>query len=174
MISRTVSSMLCRSPSVRVIGSIDNFDAFTFLCDPAHSIGCGCFNYIDTVCGSAPPSSSSASYPVAVCAASHTACTASFLLFSVNCAMHNLASSFFLCVTDLSISVMSGACHSSSHVSRMLKMTSFVATKGSFLHCLVGSLHTLIVMKPAQEKIEKIDQCLRIQPLRGGNLLYIT
>jgi len=30
------------------------------------------------------------------------------------------------------------------------------------------------VMKPAQEKIEKIDQCLRIQPLRGGNLLYIT
>ena len=28
-------------------------------------------------------------------------------------------------------------------------------------------------MKPAQEKIEKIDQRLRIQPLRGGNLLYI-
>ena len=30
------------------------------------------------------------------------------------------------------------------------------------------------VMKPAQENIEKIDQRLRIQPLRGGNLLYIT
>ena len=30
------------------------------------------------------------------------------------------------------------------------------------------------VMKPAQEKMEKIDQRLRIQPLRGGNLLYIT
>ena len=30
------------------------------------------------------------------------------------------------------------------------------------------------VMKPAQEKIEKIDQRLKIQPLRGGNLLYIT
>jgi len=30
------------------------------------------------------------------------------------------------------------------------------------------------VMKPAQGKIEKIDQRLRIQPLRGGNLLYIT
>jgi len=30
------------------------------------------------------------------------------------------------------------------------------------------------VMKPAQEKIEKIDQCLRIRPLRGGNFLYIT
>ena len=29
-------------------------------------------------------------------------------------------------------------------------------------------------MKPAQEKIEKIDQRLRIQPLRGGNLLSIT
>jgi len=30
------------------------------------------------------------------------------------------------------------------------------------------------VMKPAQEKIEKIDQHLRIQPLQRGNLLYIT
>ena len=28
-------------------------------------------------------------------------------------------------------------------------------------------------MKPAQEKIEKIDQHLRIQPLQGGSLLYI-
>jgi len=33
---------------------------------------------------------------------------------------------------------------------------------------------TKVVMKPTQEKIEKIDQRLRIQPLRGGNLLYIT
>ena len=32
----------------------------------------------------------------------------------------------------------------------------------------------MTVMKPTQEKIEKIDQRLRIQPLRGGNLLYIT
>ena len=31
-----------------------------------------------------------------------------------------------------------------------------------------------IVMKPAHKKIEKRDQRLRIQPLRGGNLLYIT
>ena len=30
------------------------------------------------------------------------------------------------------------------------------------------------VMKLAQEKIEKIDQHHRIQPLQGGNLLYIT
>ena len=30
------------------------------------------------------------------------------------------------------------------------------------------------VMKPTHKKIEKRDQCLRIQPLRGGNLLYIT
>ena len=29
-------------------------------------------------------------------------------------------------------------------------------------------------MKPAQEKVEKIDQRLIIQPLQGGNLLYIT
>lgn len=34
--------------------------------------------------------------------------------------------------------------------------------------------HALTVMKPTQEKIEKIDQRLRIQPIRGGNLLYIT
>lgn len=33
---------------------------------------------------------------------------------------------------------------------------------------------TIDVMKPAHKKIEKIDQHLRIQPLRGGNLLYIT
>jgi len=32
----------------------------------------------------------------------------------------------------------------------------------------------VFVVKPAQEKIEKIDQRLRIQPLGGGNLLYIT
>ena len=38
-------------------------------------------------------------------------------------------------------------------------------------HSVRGSVS---VMKPAQEKIEKIDQRLRIQPLRGGNLLYIT
>ena len=29
-------------------------------------------------------------------------------------------------------------------------------------------------MKSAHKKIEKIDQRFRIQPLRGGNLLYIT
>ena len=29
-------------------------------------------------------------------------------------------------------------------------------------------------MKPAHKKIEKIDRRLRIQPLLGGNLLYIT
>ena len=34
--------------------------------------------------------------------------------------------------------------------------------------------HTPFFMKPSHKKIEKIDQHLRIQPLRGGNLLYIT
>jgi len=29
-------------------------------------------------------------------------------------------------------------------------------------------------MKPANKKIEKIDQRLRNKPLQGGNLLYIT
>jgi len=32
----------------------------------------------------------------------------------------------------------------------------------------------VVVMKPAHKKIEKIVERLRIQPLRGGNLLYIT
>ena len=41
MTSRTISSMSCISPSVRVIGSIDNFDALTFLHDPTCSIGIG-------------------------------------------------------------------------------------------------------------------------------------
>ena len=38
----------------------------------------------------------------------------------------------------------------------------------------MATLYLEPVMKPAQEKIEKIYQRLRIQPLRGGNLLYIT
>ena len=48
------------------------------------------------------------------------------------------------------------------------------------MHFLNERINTLnkefqvYVMKPAQEKIEKIDQRLKIQPLRGGNLLYIT
>jgi len=170
------SPMLCRSSSVKVIGSIDNFDALTLLCNPTHSVGCGCFNCVDMVCGSAPPFSSSTSCPCegdtwpscAFAAASYVvastattfscsvvvyiaSCTthtfvvaASFLLFSANCAMHILASSFLLCATYLSISAMSRVCHFRSHVSRMLKMTSSMATKGSFLHYLVGSLRTLM------------------------------
>jgi len=34
--------------------------------------------------------------------------------------------------------------------------------------------HYARVMKPTQEKIEKIYQRLRIHPFQGGNLLYIT
>ena len=45
--------------------------------------------------------------------------------------------------------------------------------------CICGFVYIwcfvyLSVMKPSQEKIENIDQRLRIQPLQGGNLLYIT
>ena len=46
-----------------------------------------------------------------------------------------------------------------------------------YVHVVYASLCTygvVCVMKPAQENIEKIDQRLRNQPLRGGNLLYIT
>jgi len=35
-------------------------------------------------------------------------------------------------------------------------------------------IYSGLCYEPAQENIEKIDQCLRIQPLRGGNLLYVT
>ena len=148
MTLRTVSPMSCRSPLVRMIGSMDNFNALTFFHSPICSVGCWCFNCVDVVCGSAPPSSSSASYPseedvwpshafttasyavvavaafsclAVVCAASCTthasATTASFLLFSANCVMCSLASSFFLCATNFFIFVMSGACHFGSHVS---------------------------------------------------------
>ena len=37
-----------------------------------------------------------------------------------------------------------------------------------------GKVDEEYVMKPAQEKIEKLDQRLRIQPLQGDNVLYIT
>jgi len=35
-------------------------------------------------------------------------------------------------------------------------------------------MNTQHVMKPTHKKIEKKDKHLRIQCLRGGNLLYIT
>lgn len=72
--------------------------------------------------------------------------TASFLLFSTNCAMHILAPSFILCAAYFSIALMYRVCHSGGHVSSTLNITSSVATKGSSLHFLVGSLHTLMYM----------------------------
>ena len=39
---------------------------------------------------------------------------------------------------------------------------------------LLAQFELNLQVKPAQEKIEKIDQRLRIQPPRGDNLLYIT
>lgn len=164
MTSHTISLMWCRSPSFRVIGSIENYDALTFLCDPMHSVGFCRFNCVDVVCGFVPPSSSSTSYPcegdiwpsrrlaVASCATAATAfscstiiyatshathastAAASFLLFSTNCVMCSLAPYFFSCAANFSISAMSGAHHSNGHVSMTLKMTLSVAAKGSFLH----------------------------------------
>ena len=51
----TVSLMSCRSPLVRVIRSIDNFDALTFLRNLFWSARCWCFNCVDVVCGFVPP-----------------------------------------------------------------------------------------------------------------------
>jgi len=39
---------------------------------------------------------------------------------------------------------------------------------------LWGSPYHLLLGNRLKKKIEKIDQRLIIQPLRGGNLLYIT
>lgn len=79
--------------------------------------------------------------------ATHTsATTISFFNFSSSCVMCILKSSFFFYTIDFSISIMFRACHSGSHACRTLKMASSVATKGIFLHCLVGSLCTLIYM----------------------------
>ena len=176
MTSRTVSPMSCRTTLARVIGSIDNFNALTFLHDPVALARCWRFNCVDTVHGSTPPSSSSASYPckgdiwpscdflvasctvvagvaacsysIAICAKSRTSRTstivASFLHFSANCVICSLASSFFFYATDFSISTMSVVYHSSSHASSTLNMTLSLATKGSFIHCLDGSLCALM------------------------------
>ena len=41
------------------------------------------------------------------------------------------------------------------------------------MHRQTGEM-LFFVMKPANKKIEKIDECLRNKPLRWGNLHYIT
>lgn len=63
MTSHTISPMSCKSPSVRVIRSIDNFDALAFFRGPIRSVRCWRFNSVDVFCCSALPSSSFASYP---------------------------------------------------------------------------------------------------------------
>ena len=149
-------------PLVRVISLIDNLDAFTFLHSPLDSLWCWHFNCVNTVCGSAPLSSSSISisfscsgggdfwssrvissafcaaaaafFYSAVVSAVFLASCASFPLFSPNCAMCSLASSFFFCVADISIAMMCGACHFGGHISSTSKITSSVAMKGNSLH----------------------------------------
>jgi len=39
---------------------------------------------------------------------------------------------------------------------------------------VASSRSCVAIMKPTHKKIKKKDQCLRIQSLQGGNLLYIT
>ena len=55
--------MSCRSPSVRVIGSMDNFEALTLFRNPTCSTGCWHFIYVDAVHGFASPSISTSSLP---------------------------------------------------------------------------------------------------------------
>jgi len=80
----------------------------------------------------------------------NTSCTArtsaaiSYYLFSSNCAMHSLASSFFFSFANLSSSVMSWACHYGGHASKTLKMVSSMATNGSFVHYFVESFHVMM------------------------------
>jgi len=52
------------------------------------------------------------------------------------------------------------------------KMHKTILEAGAGWKCT--NLERKVVMKLAHKKIEKRDKHLRIQPLRGGNLLYIT
>lgn len=92
--------------------------------------------------------SASFSYFAAFCVASCTALSlvdvVSFCLFSANYVTCNLASSFFFCVVSFSILARSGARHSGGHVSKIVKMVSSVAIKGSFIHCFIVSLCALM------------------------------
>ena len=72
------------------------------------------------------------------------AATVSYHLFSANCVMHNLASSFFFCATTFSSFTKSRVRHSRGHVSKTVKMAWSVAINGSFVHCFVVSLRTLM------------------------------
>ena len=65
--SCTVSPMSCRSPSVRVIGSMNNFEAFAFFHNPIRFAGCWRFSYMEAVHWSAAPSSISASFAACPC-----------------------------------------------------------------------------------------------------------
>lgn len=77
------------------------------------------------------------------CAARTSNIVVSFHLFSANYAMCNLEFPFFFWAIYLSSYEMLGACHSKGHASKIVKMASSMTTKGSFVHCFVGSLHTL-------------------------------
>lgn len=65
--SHTVSLMSCRSPLIRVIGSMDNIEALIFFHNPARSTRCWRFNCVDVVRKSVPPSSVSASSAACPC-----------------------------------------------------------------------------------------------------------
>lgn len=175
MTSCTISSMSCKSPSVRVIGSKEVLEAFDFFRGPTCSLRDWHFNCVDGVYGSMPPSSTSDSssgegdvwssrsfslkcfYSVAAfCCfvvaftASYTSCdfaaAASFLLFYDNCTTHSFSSSFFLCVSNFYVSnaKMARACHSSSHDSSIVNMTSSMASYGSSFHFFARSFDALI------------------------------
>lgn len=131
--SLTVSPISCKSPSVRVIGFKDVFEALVFFHDTTFSCGRWCLSWVDVVCRSTPPcsigSSVSASAPgkgeffpsrssphVSYCSANFAvsrtawvlASASAFLHFSARCAILSFFSSFLRYTVDLSVSTIWG------------------------------------------------------------------
>lgn len=167
--SLTLSLISCKSPSVRVIGLKDVFDAFFFFHGTTCSHGHGCLSLVDVIYGSVSPCSvsifasvlgkgdffpSHSSPLVFFCSASFTASRAawalafacSFLHFSTSYAIESFVSSFLCCVVDFSISTAepARAHHSDGQDSRTMKITSSTAKYSGLCHVFVGSFHTLI------------------------------
>jgi len=147
--SNDSSNMLVQSRTAPPISS--NLIVIALTCYSLTSGGVdGCaFNHSSTAtCASV--AAADFSYSTAFCSTSQSTCTSaavvSFLHLSGNYAMCSLVSSFFFWAADFSISAMFGARHSDGHASKTLKMTSSLATKGSFVHYFIRSLCALIYM----------------------------
>lgn len=166
--SLTISPISCRSPSLRVIGSNEVFEAFNFFHNLTCSLGCRHFNWVDVVYGSMPPcsmlvsgssegnfypscsSSTAFCYSSAKFTVSHAAwdlaVIALFQHFYANCTICSFTSFIFCFAMEFSASTieLAGARHYGGHDSRTTKIMSSVARYGSSRHVFMGSFHALM------------------------------